>query len=83
VSTGIRHENTPGAQQVYLHVYMVYMNTTPAQWAGSIPLKPVVDALHVENVLALRQGSHELPASKVLDSSIARHQYKKLHFFGC
>ena len=55
------YENTPGAQRVYLHMYMVNMNPTPAQRAGSIPLKPVVDASHVENVLALRQGSHKLP----------------------
>jgi hypothetical protein len=72
------YENTPGAQRVYLHVHMIYMNATPAQWAGSVPLKPVVDASHVENVLALRQGSHELPRFKVLVSSIARHEYNKL-----
>jgi len=30
-STGIHYENTPGATlQVYLHMYMVYMNTGPA-----------------------------------------------------
>ena len=70
-STGIHYENTPGATlQVYLHMYMVYMNTGPAQRAGRVPKEPIVDAPHVEYVLALRQGPHKLLCSEILVSLI-------------
>lgn len=36
-----------------------------------MPEEPTVDAPHVEYVLALRQGPHELPCSEILEADWA------------
>jgi hypothetical protein len=66
-STRIGHENTPGATlSVYLHMYMIYMNTSSAQGTGRMPEEPILDASHMKYVPALRQGPHEMLCSKIL-----------------